>query len=506
MLIMLLAAFFSAAVHAQQGVAVNNSGTPADPSAIFDASSSSQGMLLPRMTDAERDAIANPAEGLIIFNTTTKCFNYYKSNMWWELCGNCIGVQPPVPGSNSPVCSSDTLELTASFIAGGTYSWSGPNGFTSSLQNPVIPNSGTAASGTYSVIFTVNGCSSNPASVTATVNAVPSSAFTYNPSNPNVSQNVNFNPVVTGATYNWTFQSGNPASSTDQNPVVQWSANGTYDVSLTVTQNGCSSTTTNQITVSYYTPGTQTFNYTGSLQTWTVPAGITSVTMTVDGASGGNAANGWLGGYGARVVSQPITVTPGEVLNIIVGQQPAESIFGGDGCGGGGGGGSYVMRTGNVALVVAGGGGGACGFSNYKQNGQNASVTTSGVSSGALAGGTGGSGGSSVSHEGGGGAGYLTNGADGAMAGSGGKTPANGATGGTADPSESCGTRYGGYGGGGGGGNDLAGGGGGYSGGAAHQDVSFAVGAGGGGSYSISPGSSITIRNTHGNGQVVINW
>lgn len=57
--------------------------------------------------------------------------------------------------SNSPVCVGKTLELKAS---GGTnYLWSGPNGFTSTDQNPTIPNATTANSGEYSCLITGTG-------------------------------------------------------------------------------------------------------------------------------------------------------------------------------------------------------------------------------------------------------------------------------------------------------------------------------------------------------------
>jgi uncharacterized protein (TIGR02145 family) len=48
-------------------------GETPDPSAVLDVQSTSQGMLLPRMTGAQRDAVSNPATGLTIFNTTTNC-------------------------------------------------------------------------------------------------------------------------------------------------------------------------------------------------------------------------------------------------------------------------------------------------------------------------------------------------------------------------------------------------------------------------------------------------
>src|SRR3989442_1539265 len=78
-------------------------------------------------------------------------------------------------------CVGATLQLSASTAAGATYSWTGPNGFSSILQNPNIPNATTAASGTYSVTVTVNGCTSAAGQTTASVNSVL--AITQQPQN-----------------------------------------------------------------------------------------------------------------------------------------------------------------------------------------------------------------------------------------------------------------------------------------------------------------------------------
>jgi len=121
---------------------------------------------------------------------------------------------------------------------------------------------------------------------------------------------------------------------------------------------------------------TCTFTETGSAQTWTVPAGVTSPTFTLYGAEGGGSGddNG-PGGVGAEVTAT-LTVTPGTVLQVNVGQAGGtgtSSSFGGGGAGGGGfaggggGGGASDIRTpasdgtyppGNRVLVAGGGGGG----------------------------------------------------------------------------------------------------------------------------------------------------
>ncbi len=80
---------------------------------------------------------------------------------------------PPAAGNGGEVCVGDTLQLTASTIAGASYAWTGPNGFTSTLQNPTISNATTAASGLYSVSVTVAGCGSSEATTSALVRPLP---------------------------------------------------------------------------------------------------------------------------------------------------------------------------------------------------------------------------------------------------------------------------------------------------------------------------------------------
>jgi hypothetical protein len=116
---------------------------------------------------------------------------------------------------------------------------------------------------------------------------------------------------------------------------------------------------------------TDTFNFTGAMQTYVVPAGVTTITIETWGAQGG--AN-WVnnvnyGGYSKA----DFAVTPGETLYIFVGGQ-ATSIIGGfngggtgEGAGKGGGGGTDVRQGGttlNDRIIVGGGGGGAGYWSN----------------------------------------------------------------------------------------------------------------------------------------------
>lgn len=58
-----------------------------EPTAAFQVDSNTQGILPPRMTTAERDAILNPAQGLMIYDTNTKRLNLYNGTRW-----NVIGM------------------------------------------------------------------------------------------------------------------------------------------------------------------------------------------------------------------------------------------------------------------------------------------------------------------------------------------------------------------------------------------------------------------------------
>jgi len=81
-----------------QPVAINANGADAHASAILDVSSGSKGVLLPRI--ANSGVISAPAEGLLIYNTTSQCFQYY-ANTGWQTLGLCAQGAPVSPEANS---------------------------------------------------------------------------------------------------------------------------------------------------------------------------------------------------------------------------------------------------------------------------------------------------------------------------------------------------------------------------------------------------------------------
>jgi gliding motility-associated-like protein len=64
----------------------------------------------------------------------------------------------PLVQNNMDICEGEILSLAASSLPNATFSWSGPNGFTSNLDNPTIPITGLSEGGIYSVKATVDGC------------------------------------------------------------------------------------------------------------------------------------------------------------------------------------------------------------------------------------------------------------------------------------------------------------------------------------------------------------
>jgi hypothetical protein len=79
---LLAAVLLTATTFAQVGV---NNETP-DVSAALDITSTTKGLLIPRMTETQRDAISSPAAGLMIYQTDgTVGFYYYKGSSWAEI-------------------------------------------------------------------------------------------------------------------------------------------------------------------------------------------------------------------------------------------------------------------------------------------------------------------------------------------------------------------------------------------------------------------------------------
>jgi hypothetical protein len=514
-----------------QNVSISPTGNAPDNSAALDIRDfTDKGVLIPRLTTAQRNAIPSPALSLLIFNITTMCYEWWNGTTWIQMgCGNCTSAPSGVSAmaTPNPVCQGQTLNLQGSGTNVTSWNWIGPNGFSSTLQNPTITNITTAGAGTYTLIAS-NACGSSTATIAVTVDTAPTGVSASASPNPVCAgTTLSLSGSATGAT-SWSWSGPNGFTSTLQNPTISGITTAGAGIYTLTASNSCGSSTatTASVTVGGGT-GTVTFYYTGSVQTWTVPPCVTSITVDVRGAQGANAsdrlpsnATGGLGGRATGVLS----VSPSQVLYIYVGGQGSPSGAGGwngggaggtsspgGGCFGGsagGGGGMSDIRIGGTSwsnIVIAAGGGGGAG-----RDYCNGTCQPCGC------GGSGGGGGGTNGINGGAayncGYGYPGSGINGG----GGGTQSAGGAGGTGDGGGPSGTAGGpGFGGNGANGSyDVAGGGGGggyYGGGGGGGAASGSgVGGGGGGGGSSYIGG-VTNGATYpavqsGDGLVIISW
>jgi gliding motility-associated-like protein len=202
------------------------------------------------------------------------------------------------------------VQIGASTTAPGpTYSWTGPGGFTSTLQNPVVSTPGNY---TVTVSTTSNGCT-NSATVSVTGNSTVPTANatggTLTCANPSIQITGTTN--VPSAGFVWTGPNGYTA--TGATPTV--TAIGTYDVTVTNLGNGCTATASTTVNINNTTPGATALStgiiscptptvllnsstQTGTTFNWSGPGGFSSsnqnptattsgtYTVTVTGANG----------------------------------------------------------------------------------------------------------------------------------------------------------------------------------------------------------------------------
>jgi len=368
------------------------------------------------------------------------------------------------------ICSGGSATLTASPTddatggAGLTYTWSPNTSLSATTGSPVSANPSATT------IYTVTMTDGN--GITATTNVTVT--------------NSGYAITATAGSNGSISPSGVTCVSSSQ--VYTITPGGGYAIdSLIVdgasvpavsTYTFTSVSATHTIRATFATTCTLTFTETGSVQTWTVPAGVTGISVDVSGGSGGANTTPTAGGSGGRVTAT-LAVTPGQVLTINVGGAGGTASAGYNGGGtssgeGGGGGGASDILIGSTPLIVAGGGGGSGG-------------------------GTGGAGGAGGGLTGAAGVSIISGGGGG-----GGGTQSAGGAGGVTTPSTDDGGN--GASGTGGNGNTVAtghggGGGGGYygGGGGSSDGIGSSQGGGGGGGSSYTdPTLATSVSHTQG--------
>ncbi len=180
-----------------------------------------------------------------ITNTTSGCTAAGSTSV-------VVNASPTVSAANSgPHCAGATLTLNATGSGGTSYSWTGPNTFTSALEDPTIANAQTVNTGLYTVVLTntTSGCTAS-ATTTATINANP----TVSASNAGpycAGQTIALNATGAGGTsYAWTGPLSFSSALEDPTRASSLTTHsGTYTVVLTNTTSGCTATANTVVTV-----------------------------------------------------------------------------------------------------------------------------------------------------------------------------------------------------------------------------------------------------------------
>jgi len=315
--------------------------------------------------------------------------NGVESTTRLAITANLITQVAPISGTHTPAQTQVVWNWNAASDATG-YKWSTANVYSGAtdLGNVLTKTETSLTCNTaytrYVWAYNASGCASSVTTLTQTTSSCVAA--------PSVSTLAVSNIGATMATLNGNISAINGANVTTRgfkystssgfDPALAGtniSESGTYGTgAFSLSPSGLATTTTYYVRayatnsagttygdqVSFITAIQTEFNYTGGVQTFTVPAGITGITIEAWGAQGGpGSAAGGLGGY----ASGYLVVNPGQVVYIYVGGQSGYNGGGTGGLGqnstyGGTGGGASDVRTAGTTLgnrvIVAGGGGG----------------------------------------------------------------------------------------------------------------------------------------------------
>ena len=143
---------------------------------------------------------------------------------------------PTINVNNQTVCAGNTATLTATANPSGTYYW-GPNASAGNNSFAFVPTQDTIIA-VYNVL---NGCFSDTVYAQVSVNPLPVSTFTASVNQGCVPITVVFNPDITNYdSYAW--ESNNQNIGVNFPLTYDFNSAGTFNISLTTTLNGCTST------------------------------------------------------------------------------------------------------------------------------------------------------------------------------------------------------------------------------------------------------------------------
>ena len=207
----------------------------------------------------------------------------------------------------NPACQSQTVTLTGAAIGASTWSWTGPNTYTSSAQSPQLSNVQANQSGLYTLIAG-NTCGNDTATVTLVVNTAPAAVTDSASPNPVCAgSTLKLSGSSTGATgYSWSGPNGFTASTLQATVTNFQNANaGVYTLSAT---NACG-TTSATVTVNVATAPTGVTASVDSIST------CYGSNLRFTGAATGATSYGWTGPNGITSNQQNFSITGSTVAD-----------------------------------------------------------------------------------------------------------------------------------------------------------------------------------------------
>jgi hypothetical protein len=265
-LLSLMVTLIVVSAHAQVGIGTE---TP-NASAILDITSTNRGLLLPRMTTAQRNAIASPVAGLMIYNTTSNCLNIFNGVVWNEMCGTATqGLIATIDCAGATHNGTLTSGSAASSVS-SVISYTGGNGMPYTAQSVASTGvtgltasltAGTMASGSGSLTFTITGTPSGSGTASFAI-SVGGQSCTLTRTVFAVGTIASIN--CAGATSNGTLTSGTAANGVTS--VISYTGgNGGIHSGQTVTSTGVTGLTATLVAGNFASgAGSLTYTITGT--------------------------------------------------------------------------------------------------------------------------------------------------------------------------------------------------------------------------------------------------
>jgi len=181
------------------------------------------------------------------YTTTSECSPDSVSNHIFTLNPR---PENPVPFLEQQVCDQGDIQLLTTTIAGATYMWTGPDGFTATQQNPIVSNVTTASTGIYTVQAFIGDCASDVMPLEITIGELPQFEITAACLQDKMMLSANAVTQGDAVTVSWSGPDGFSAS---ENPAdITGQAPGDYMLTIT-NASGCTETVTQFVSVTLCT-------------------------------------------------------------------------------------------------------------------------------------------------------------------------------------------------------------------------------------------------------------